>query len=100
MDVSNLAQFNGNKKYLFNVIDVFSKYAFSVPVPDKTGTSMTDALKRVITSTERKPNKIWTDHGAEFFNKKFEQFLEQNNIKKYVTGNEGKSVVVKDIIAR
>jgi hypothetical protein len=100
VDVSNLAQFNvgadgAPKRYLFNVIDVFSKYAFSVPVSDKTGTSMTDALKQIITSTERKPNKIWTDHGSEFFNKKFEQFLEQNNIKKYVTGNEGKSVVVE-----
>ena len=36
---------NKGFKYLLNVIDVFSKYAWSIPIKDKMGKSITDAFK-------------------------------------------------------
>ena len=44
-DLSSLSKHNNKFKYLLNVIDIFSLYAWSVPLKDKTGTSITIALK-------------------------------------------------------
>ena len=45
--------------------------------------------------SNRKPNKIWGDHGSEFYNNKFKSFLKENDIEMYSTFNEGKSVVAE-----
>ena len=49
-------------------------------------------------SSERKPNKIWVDHGSEFYNNKFKDFLKENGIEMYSIFNEGKSVVAERFI--
>ena len=46
----------------------------------------------------RKPNKIWLDKGSEFYNNSFKKWLKDNDIVKYLTNNEGKSVVVERFI--
>jgi hypothetical protein len=46
-DLSSLSKYNNKHKYLLNVIDVFSRYAWSVPRKDKTASSITSALKYV-----------------------------------------------------
>ena len=74
------------------VIDLFSKYAWVIPLKDKKGTSIVNAIKKII-SEGRKPNKIWVDQGTEFYNQSFKDFLKINNIEMYSTFNEGKSVV-------
>ena len=48
--------------------------------------------------SNRKPNKIWVDHGSEFYNNKFKSFLKENNIEMCSTFNEGKSVVAERFI--
>ena len=48
--------------------------------------------------SNRKPNKIWVDHGSEFYNNKFKKFLKENDIVLYSTFNEGKSVVAERFI--
>ena len=82
--------------YLLFVIDLFSKYAWVIPIKDKKGTSIVNAFKKIISS--RKPNKIWVDQGSEFYNKYFKDFLKINNIEMYSTYNEGKSVVAERFI--
>ena len=54
-------------------------------------------LKKII-SEGRKPNKIWTDQGSEFYNNSFKDFLKINNIEMYSTYNEGKCVVAETFI--
>jgi hypothetical protein len=44
-DLGSLPKYNDKNKYLLNVIDIFSRYAWSVPLKDKTGTSIMTALK-------------------------------------------------------
>ena len=48
--------------------------------------------------SNRKPNKIWVDHGSEFYNNKLKSFLKENDIEMYSTFNEGKSVVAERFI--
>ena len=77
--------------------DLFSKYAWIVPIKDKQGTSIVNTFQKII-SEGGKPNKIWVDQGGEFYNNSFENFLKINNIKMYSTYNEGKSVAAERFI--
>ena len=90
--MQSLSRYNKGIKYLLCAIDLFSKYAWVVPMKDKKSTSIVNAFKKII-SEGRKPNKIWVDQGSEFYNKSFTDFLKMNNIEMYSTFNEGKSVV-------
>ena len=92
--MQSLSKFNKGYKYLLCGIDLFSKYAWVIPLRDKKGTSTVIVLPRTI-SQGRKPNKMWVDQGGEFYNKSFKYFLKTNNIKMYSTFNEGKSVVAE-----
>ena len=86
---------NKGVKYLLNVIDVFSKFAWSVPIKDKTGRSITDAFQLIVKTSRRKPNKLWVDQGTEFYNRVFKSWLEENDIEMYSVFNEGKAVVIE-----
>ena len=95
--MQSLSKYNKGNKYLLCAIDLFSKYAWVVPIKDKKGTSIVNAFKKII-SKGRKPNKIWFDQGNEFYNNSFKDFLKMNNIQMYSAYNEGKSVVAKRFI--
>ena len=85
-------------KYLLCAIDLYSKYAFVIPLKDKKGISIVNAFNKIIKQSSRKPNKIWVDEGGEFCNNVFEKWLSDNNINMYSTYNEGKSVVAERFI--
>ena len=95
--MQSLSKYNKGIKYLLCAIDLFSKYAWVVPLKDKKGTSIVNAFQKII-SEGRKPNKIWVDQGSEFYNKSFKDFLKINNIEMYSTYNEGKSVATERFI--
>ena len=65
-DMESLSRKNKGIKYLLCAIDLYSKYAFVIPLKDKKGISIVNAFNRIIKQSERKPNKIWVDQGGEF----------------------------------
>ena len=89
--MQSLSKYNNESKYLLCAIDLFTKYAWVVPIKDKKGTSIVNLFRKII-SEGRKPNKIWVDQGSEFYKNSFKDFLKMNNIKMYSTYNEGKSL--------
>ena len=95
-DMQSLSRKNKGIKYLLCVIDLYSKYAFVIPLKDK-GISIVNAFNKIIKQSNRKPNKIWVDQG-EFYNNVFEKWLSDNDINMYSTCNEGKSVVAERFI--
>ena len=56
-DMQSFRKYNKGIKYLLCAIDVFSKYAWVIPLKDKKVTSIVNAFQEII-SKERKPNKI------------------------------------------
>ena len=64
--MQSLNKKNKGIKYLLCAIDLYSKYAFVVPLKDKKGTTITNAFNKIIKQSNRKPNKIWVDHGGKF----------------------------------
>ena len=93
-----ISKFNKGIKYLLCVIDLFSKYVWVVGLKDKKGASIVNAFQSILKRSDKKPNKIWIDHGSEFYNNVFKNFLKNNDIEIYSTHNEGKSVVAKIFI--
>ena len=103
-DMSSISKFNKEIKYLLCVIDIFSLYSWIIALKNKKGNSIVEGFQSILinlgnaTHSDRKPNKIWVDHGNEFYNKKFKDFLKNNDIEMYFTHNEGKSVVAERFI--
>ena len=80
------------------MIDIFSKYAWIVPLKDKKGITIVNALQKVLDKSDRKPNKIWVDKSSEFYNRSMKSWLEKNDMEMYSTHNEGKPVVAERFI--
>ena len=93
-----ISKFNKGFRFLLCVIDIFSKYAWVVPLKDKKGVSIVDAFQKILDDSNRKPNKIWVDKGSEFYNSSFKKWLKDNDIEIYSINNEGKSVVAERFI--
>ena len=97
-DMQSLSRINKYIKYLLCAIDLYSKYAFVFPLKDKKGISIVNGFNKIIKQSNRKSNKIWVDHGGEFYNNVFKKWLSSNDIIMYSTFNEGKSVVAERFI--
>ena len=93
-----ISKFNQGFRFLLYVIDIFSKYAWVVPLKDKKGVSIVNAFPKILDDSKRKPNKIWVDKGSEFYNRSMKSWLQKNDIAIYSTHNEGKSVLAERFI--
>jgi transposase InsO family protein len=80
-DLKMFKKYNDDYTFLLTVIDVFSKYAWAVPLKNKTGPKVTKALHKIISESNRKPLTIQSDKGKEFKNNILQGYLKQNNIK-------------------
>ena len=98
VDMQSLSRKNKDIKYLLCAIDLFSKYAFVIPLKDKKGISIVNGFNKIIKQSNRKPNKIWVDQGGEFYNDAFKKWFSDNDIIMYPAYNEGKSVVAERFI--
>ena len=97
-DMQSLSKYNKVIKYFLSANDLFSKYAWVIPIKYKKGTSIVNAFKKILSDSNRKPNKIWVDQGSELYNKSFKYFLKINNIEMYLIYNEGKSALPERFI--
>ena len=87
-DMQLISKYNKGIRYLLCIINLFSRYAWVIPLKNKKGESIVEGFKRILNDSNRKPNKIWVDHGSEFYNNKFKSFLKENDIEMYSTFNE------------
>ena len=87
-DLSAFKDYNEGYKFLLLVIDTFSKYGYLIPLKNKKGETVAKALKNIF--KERKPEKLWTDKGREFYNKDVKDLVEL-----YSTENEEKSSIAE-----
>jgi hypothetical protein len=92
-DMRHLSRKNNGFAYILNVIDVFSKYAWSIALKDKSATSVLAGLKKIF--AERKPKYFQTDLGLEFRAGAVQNYLKENGIKFLTTKNEIKAAVIE-----
>ena len=74
---------NRGYRYVLVTIDIFSKFGWTVPLKNKSAQTIKDSFENILTNSKRKPNLIESDRGREFYNNKFQDFLNKNNIILY-----------------
>ena len=53
-----ISRFNKGFRFLLCFVDIFSTYAWFVPLKDKKGVSVVDAFQKILDKSASKPNKI------------------------------------------
>ena len=79
-------------------IDLFSKFAWAVPLKDKRGITIVNVFQKILDRSNRKLNKTWVHQGEKFYNYLFKRFLKNDNIDMYSTHNEGTSAAAEMLI--
>ena len=97
-DMQLLSKFNKEFRFLLCVIDIFSKYAWVIPLKDKKGISIVNVFQKILNESNRKSNIIWVDKGSEFYNNSFKKWLQDNDIVRYSTNDKGKSIAAERFI--
>lgn len=81
------------------VIDAFSKYALAQPIKKKTGKEVTEAFGRISKEAQgRKPQKLETDAGKEFYSGTFQEFVKSHGIHHFSTHGDAKASVAEIFI--
>ena len=93
IDASNIAGSNNNYKYIFTCIDVFSKYAWAIPILNKQAKSCKQVFEKILTDG-RKPSIVYSDLGNEFKGE-FKKFIESKNIKIILTTSKKKATIIE-----
>ena len=74
---------NKGFRYIFIVIDNFSKYLWAIPLKNKYSQTITNEFSNILTTSKRKPLKIESDRGSEFYNSIFQNLLKTQNIQHF-----------------
>ena len=92
--ISNIKGF----RYIFIVIDDFSKYLWARPLKNKYSQTITNEFSNILTTSKRKLLKIESDRGAEFYNSIFQNFLRSKNIHHYSRFTDKGSSIAERVI--
>ena len=93
-----ITKFDKGIHFLSFVIDIYSKYAWVIPIKDKKCITITSSFQKVLKESNRKPNKIRVDKGSEFYNRSMKSWLEKSDIKRYLRIMKGNLLLLKDLL--
>ena len=74
---------NEGYRYIFIIIDNYSKYLWAIPLKNKYSQTITNEFSNILTKSKRSPLKLESDRGLEFYNSIFQNFLKSKNIHHY-----------------
>ena len=74
---------NKGFRYIFIILDNFSKYLWAIPLKNKYSQTITNEFSNILTTSKRSPVKLESDRGTEFYNSIFQNFLRLKNIHHY-----------------
>ena len=87
IDVTPLKSYNKGNKFILTAIDIFSKYAWAIPLKNKSADSVRKAVEEIVESCPITPLYFQTDKGKEFVNKQVQQYLKSQKIDFFTTEN-------------
>lgn len=88
------ARINRNFKYILTIIDIFSKFAWAVPIKSKTAKDVTHAMN-IVLSLGNVPKNIHSDMGKEFYNTTFQTLMHHHKINHYSTFSTMKAAIIE-----
>lgn len=93
--LTDIKKYNKGFGYLLTVIDIFSKYAFAVPLKTKSGVEVAKAFEKVLEKYNKNIKYVHTDKGTEFYNDYFKKLMKNKNIIHYSTTTSVKAAIVE-----
>lgn len=93
VDVSKIDDENDEYKYILTCIDVFSKFAWAIPLKNKSTRPVISAFTTIF--KDRVPKKLHCDQGNEFVNAACQKFLVSKEIKFYYLNSEMKASIIE-----
>ena len=72
-----MSKLNKSVRFLLCIIDIYSKYAWVVPLNYKKSVTIINAFQDILNDLKRKPNKIWTNKHSEVYNRSMKSWLEK-----------------------
>lgn len=84
---------NKGYRYIMTMINCFSKFAFAVPLIDKSGEEVARALEPIL--AKHKMKNFHTDQGTEWFNKHVKALMKKYKITHYHTYSDLKASIVE-----
>jgi hypothetical protein len=95
-DMQSLSDVNDGYHYILTCIDILSRFAWAVPVRSKSGKDMLVAMKRLFqVARPRRPQRLQTDKGNEFFNATVSAYLRAQNVHHFASHSDQKAAVVE-----
>lgn len=94
VDMKKYSKLNRGFKYLLTVIDNVSKFAWAIPLKNKTGLELEKALKELF-KQGRVPQNLHVDQGTEFYNHRVKNLLKSHNVNLYSTFSEKKASIIE-----
>ena len=79
-DMQLISKFNKAFRF-WCAIDIFSKYAWIIPLKYKKVITITNAFQKIWDESKEKPSKICIDKGSEFYTWSMKSFLQNNDIE-------------------
>ena len=93
-DMNQIQRQNGNHRCTLTCIDILSRYAWARPLKTKSGNEVAAAIADIFESG-RKPRRIQTDQGREFFNPAVKKLLSDNDIELFSVKSPVKAAMVE-----
>ena len=85
VDMQEFSDINKNYKYILTVMDLYTRYAWAIPLKTKTGLEVSKAFKQIFDKMDDYPDKIYCDEGKEFYNKNLDELRGKYSIEIYST---------------
>ena len=95
VEMQKYSRENQGYRYILTLIDIFSRYAYAVPLKNKTGPVVAAALNTILSSVPETPKYLQCDQGLEFYNSHVKNLLEKYNIELFSVYSEKKAAVIE-----
>ncbi|XP_074596512.1 uncharacterized protein LOC141851662 [Brevipalpus obovatus] len=89
-DLVDLQEFKSKNKgngYILTIIDVFSKFAWGIPIKNKGSRAVASAFKELFEKEKRVPTKLQTDKGTEFLNREVQSIFKEYGVHHFTAIN-------------
>jgi transposase InsO family protein len=98
LDLQKYSKENRGFRYVFILIDGFSRFLMTMAIKDKTGSTLVRAFKKILKTSKRKPRYLHLDQGSEFVNREFKALLKKEGIVMFHTFSKLKAVLAERVI--
>ena len=91
-----IADENDGARYILTVVNVFSKFAWAIPIKKKDAATATAGFAKVLhQAAPRCPARLQTDKGLEFFNSQFGALMKRHKIEHFASNSDLKAACVE-----